>query len=139
MGIFIGVILSYLQTVDLNSTRNLAIMGISLLLGVMMPLWVSKNPHAFNTGDATLDSSLKMLLTNPSFVGGVFAFLMDNTAPGTLKERGLLHFLKSEEDEVPKAVACDDLKIYRLPFVPDSFRRSRIAKYIPVVHYTGKK
>ncbi|XP_055889524.1 solute carrier family 23 member 1-like [Biomphalaria glabrata] len=139
MGIFIGVILSYLQTVDLNSTRNLAIMGISLLLGVMMPLWVSKNPHAFNTGDATLDSSLKMLLTNPSFVGGVFAFLMDNTAPGTLKERGLLHFLKSEEDEVPKAVACNDLKIYRLPFVPDSFRRSRIAKYIPVVHYTGKK
>ncbi|KAH9500124.1 hypothetical protein Btru_076675 [Bulinus truncatus] len=138
MGIFIGVILSYLQTVDLNSTRNLAIMGISLLLGVMMPLWVSKNPNAFNTGDATLDSSLKMMLTNPSFVGGVFAFLMDNAAPGTLKERGLLQLLKTVDENHIHGNDYEDLELYRLPFVPDSLCKSRVAKYIPIVHYSGK-
>ncbi|CAL1533030.1 unnamed protein product [Lymnaea stagnalis] len=139
MGIFIGVILSYLQTVDLNSTRNLAIMGISLLLGVMMPIWVAKNPHAFNTGNLTVDSSLKMLLTNPSFVGGIFAFLMDNTAPGNLKERGLLHLLKEMDEDSKKAANYDDgLELYRLPLVPDSFRKSRLAKYIPIIDYLGK-
>jgi nucleobase transporter 1/2 len=54
VGIFIGVVLSNLQYIDLNSTRNLAIIGISLLLGLMIPYWVEKTPHDIQTGKATL-------------------------------------------------------------------------------------
>lgn len=49
-GIFIGVVLSNLQYVDLRSTRNTAIIGISLLVGLMLPYWVEKNPTAIKTG-----------------------------------------------------------------------------------------
>uniref|UniRef100_A0A0B7BD87 SLC26A/SulP transporter domain-containing protein n=1 Tax=Arion vulgaris TaxID=1028688 RepID=A0A0B7BD87_9EUPU len=136
MGIFIGVILSYLQTIDLNSTRNLAIMGIAILLGVMMPLWVSNNPNALDTGNVTIDSALKMLLSNTSFVGGAFAFFMDNSTPGTLKERGLLHLLKeTDTNNKNPGQYVEGLEIYELPFIPDSFRRRKIARYIPVISH----
>ena len=50
IGIFIGIVLSYLQVVDLGSTRNVAIIGISLLLGLMVPYWVGKTPEGVQTG-----------------------------------------------------------------------------------------
>ncbi|XP_029656248.1 solute carrier family 23 member 1-like [Octopus sinensis] len=49
-GIFIGVVLANLQYIDLNSTRNLAIIGMGLLLGLMVPYYGEKNPDAFDTG-----------------------------------------------------------------------------------------
>ncbi|KAH9520297.1 hypothetical protein Btru_060442 [Bulinus truncatus] len=88
MGIFVGVVLSYLQTVDLNSPRNLAIIGTSLLLGLMMPFWISKNPNAIETGNDDLNNALTMLLSNSSFVGGVFACFLDNTVPAEVSVAG---------------------------------------------------
>jgi nucleobase transporter 1/2 len=54
VGIFVGIVLSNLQYIDLNSTRNLAIIGISLLQGLMIPYWVEKTPDGVQTGKATL-------------------------------------------------------------------------------------
>ncbi|CAG5128101.1 unnamed protein product, partial [Candidula unifasciata] len=80
-GIFIGLVLSYLQFVDLNSTRNLAIIGMSLLLGMMLPYWIGENPDAIETGNPNANNVIKVLLNNPSFVGGFCACLLDNTVP----------------------------------------------------------
>ena len=49
-GMFIGVVLSNLQYVNLQSTRNIAIIGTSILIGLMVPYWVEKNPDGINTG-----------------------------------------------------------------------------------------
>ena len=49
-GMFNGVVLSNLQVVNLSSTRNLAILGTSILFGLMIPYWVETNPDAINTG-----------------------------------------------------------------------------------------
>ena len=38
-GMFIGVVLSNLRYVCLSSTRNIAIIGTSILLGLMIPYW----------------------------------------------------------------------------------------------------
>nr|KAG5714187.1 hypothetical protein BaRGS_018404 [Batillaria attramentaria] len=81
-GIFIGVVLSNLQHVDLKSTRNLAIIGISLLLGLMMPYWVEQNPDGIQTGNQDVNRIIGIVLSNPVFVGGVLACFMDNTVPG---------------------------------------------------------
>ncbi|CAL1537464.1 unnamed protein product [Lymnaea stagnalis] len=141
MGIFIGVVLSYLQTVDMNSSRNLAIIGTSLLLGLMLPYWIKKNPDAIETGYPEFDTAIQMLLSNPSFVGGFFACFMDNAAPGTLKERGLLHQLSeldnAETDKTPEMYE-DGPETYRLPYIPEWFFKSKIAKYIPIFEYEGK-
>lgn len=49
-GTFLGLVLSNLQYIDLNSSRNLAVIGISLLIGLMVPNWVKKHPESINTG-----------------------------------------------------------------------------------------
>ena len=49
-GMLIGVMLSNLQFIDLSSTRNLAIIGMSILLAMMLPYWVSITPNAIDVG-----------------------------------------------------------------------------------------
>lgn len=50
-GILIGVVLSNMQFIDQNSTRNLGIIGISMLVALMMPHWLKTSPDGINTGD----------------------------------------------------------------------------------------
>jgi len=51
VGIFIGLILSNLYYVDIRSTRNLSVIGISIILGLMVPNWSKANIHVFATGN----------------------------------------------------------------------------------------
>ena len=44
--------LSNLKFVDMTSSRNMLILGLSLMLGLMMPHWVTTTPGAINTGDS---------------------------------------------------------------------------------------
>ncbi|KAF8372313.1 hypothetical protein PRIPAC_78742 [Pristionchus pacificus] len=82
-----------LKLIDLRVTRNIAIMGMSMMLGMVIPTHFEKNP--LNTGNPTLDSTLNMLLTIKMLCGGGIAFVLDNTVPGaTAKQRGL-----HEDDE----------------------------------------
>jgi nucleobase transporter 1/2 len=53
-GMFNGVVLSNLQVVSLNSSRNLAIMGTAILFGLMIPHWMENNPDAIQTGENLL-------------------------------------------------------------------------------------
>ncbi|KAI8770597.1 solute carrier family 23 member 1 [Biomphalaria glabrata] len=146
-GILIGVILSYLRLIDLNSTRNLSIIGIALLLGMMLPYWVQKNPNAIHTGIGQLDNVILLCLSNPSFVGGFFACFMDNTVPGTKEERGVaLELIAATEPHVYEenilttgAPSADisrhfehDMSVYRLPWIDETFRKWKIAKFIPI-------
>ena len=49
-GVLIGVMLSNLQFIDLKSTRNLAIIGISMLTSMMMPEWIRTTEDPIDTG-----------------------------------------------------------------------------------------
>lgn len=42
--------LSSLKNVDMKSSRNLAILGFSLLIGLMVPEWVKTHPEKIDTG-----------------------------------------------------------------------------------------
>ncbi|KAJ8317666.1 hypothetical protein KUTeg_005570, partial [Tegillarca granosa] len=81
LGIFLGLVLSNLQYIDIASTRNLAIIGISILMGMMIPYWVRKNSHLIDTGFLQLDSLIKMLMSNPNLIGGSLGCFLDNTVP----------------------------------------------------------
>lgn len=43
--------LLYLQYVDLNSSRNLLILGFSTFSGLVLPSWFQSNPGIIDTGD----------------------------------------------------------------------------------------
>lgn len=81
--------LSSLQFVDLNSSRNLFVLGASLFLGLCVPDWVRRHPAAISTGSEEVDQVFRVLLSTSMFVGGFVGIFLDNTVPGTAEERGL--------------------------------------------------
>ncbi|XP_071091152.1 solute carrier family 23 member 1-like [Haliotis cracherodii] len=137
-GLLVGVALSNLQPVDLSSTRNLAIIGMSLFVGLMMPYWTETTTTGLNTGNTKADSLLKVLVSNPMFIGGGLACILDNTVRGTRKERGLDWW---EEDtahhpghetstEYPYEEGSD---VYEPLFIPESWKRSKWTRFFPVI------
>ncbi|MEJ1286383.1 hypothetical protein NN561_017391 [Cricetulus griseus] len=82
-GMITAVGLSNLQFVDMNSSRNLFVLGFSMFFGLMLPNYLDSNPGAINTGIPEVDQILTVLLTTEMFVGGCLAFILDNTVPGT--------------------------------------------------------
>lgn len=44
--------LSNLQFVDMNSSRNLFVLGFSMFFGLTLPNYLDSNPKAINTGTA---------------------------------------------------------------------------------------
>ncbi|KAK6748099.1 hypothetical protein RB195_000992 [Necator americanus] len=90
-----GVAMSNLQLIDLKLTRNLSILGLSLMIGLIVPLHFERSP--FISGNKEWDQIVNMLLSIKMLVGGVVAVVLDNTVPGaTLRQRGLQSL---EEDE----------------------------------------
>ncbi|KAG5834220.1 hypothetical protein ANANG_G00259260 [Anguilla anguilla] len=86
-GMITAVGLSNLQFIDLNSSRNLFVLGFSIFFGLMLPSYLRQNPLV--TGIVSIDQVLNVLLTTAMFVGGSVAFILDNTIPGTPEERGI--------------------------------------------------
>ncbi|XP_077596561.1 solute carrier family 23 member 1 isoform X1 [Stigmatopora nigra] len=88
-GMITAVGLSNLQLVDLNSSRNLFVLGFSLFFGLTLPAYLDAHPKCIRTGAEELDQILTVLLSTEMFVGGFLAFCLDNTIPGSREERGL--------------------------------------------------
>merc|ERR1739838_633381 len=99
-GMITAVGLSSLKYVDLDSSRNLLIIGLSLFLGLAIPGWIKiqqANGVDFNlTGNSIFDDILLIFMKTNMFISMTVAFFLDNTAPGTKKERGLLEWNKVE-------------------------------------------
>ncbi|XP_061054746.1 solute carrier family 23 member 1-like isoform X3 [Eubalaena glacialis] len=112
-GVITAVGISNLQYVDMNSSRNLFIFGFSIYCGLAVPNWVNKNPERLHTGILQLDQVIQVLLTTGMFVGGFLGFLLDNTIPGSLEERGLLVWnqIQEESEETTKIS-----EVYSLPW-----------------------
>uniref|UniRef100_A0A0N4X9P8 SLC41A1 n=1 Tax=Haemonchus placei TaxID=6290 RepID=A0A0N4X9P8_HAEPC len=66
--------------VDLKLTRNLSILGLSMMAGLVLPLHLERSP--FNSGNQEWDQIVNMLLSIKMLVGGVVAVILDNTVPG---------------------------------------------------------
>uniref|UniRef100_A0A1I7UNL8 Solute carrier family 23 member 2 n=1 Tax=Caenorhabditis tropicalis TaxID=1561998 RepID=A0A1I7UNL8_9PELO len=97
MSMICGVAFANLQNVDLRLSRNLTIVGISIILGCTIPTHFEKNP--LNTGNKTIDESVGTLLKMRMLVGGIIAFLLDVIACGaTRKQRGLKGKMKEKEE-----------------------------------------
>ncbi|KFO70454.1 Solute carrier family 23 member 1, partial [Cuculus canorus] len=112
-GMITAVGLSNLQFVDMNSSRNLFVLGFAMFFGLTLPNYLDSNPKAINTGVPELDQILTVLLTTEMFVGGTIAFVLDNTIPGTQEERGLVQWKAgAHSDSTSKA----SLKSYDFPF-----------------------
>jgi len=108
----VGVGLSQLQHVDLNQNRNVFVLGFGLFAGLSIPQYVGNvGSEAFEAGMSGIPllgsvlgipevaTTINIILGTEIAVGGIAAFILDNTMPGTHEERGLTAWDKITEDE----------------------------------------
>lgn len=137
-GIITAVGLSNLQFVDLNSTRNLFVLGFSIFFALVLPKWMEAQPNSpISTGSSSLDSILTVILSSSMFIALVLGFTLDNTIPGSPEERGLVawqdqHRRDGQEGDAP------GLDCYDLPLVTPWLARRRWASYVPCLPSYGK-
>ncbi|XP_006867931.1 PREDICTED: solute carrier family 23 member 3 [Chrysochloris asiatica] len=74
---------------DIDSGRNVFIVGFSIFMALLLPRWLREARVLFLTGWSPLDVLLHSLLTEPVFLAGLLGFLLENTISGTQLERGL--------------------------------------------------
>jgi nucleobase transporter 1/2 len=87
-GMIAAVGLSNLQFVDLNSTRNLFILGFAFFMGLSVPEFFASNPITLEP--EWLANIINTLGSTGMAVGAFIALVLDNTIPGTDDERGLM-------------------------------------------------
>ncbi|XP_060554543.1 solute carrier family 23 member 2-like, partial [Ruditapes philippinarum] len=130
-GMVTAVGLSNLQFVSLQSSRNLVIIGSSLLIGLMAPKYIISNPGCIKTGNDEIDRVLTVLLSTAMFVGGFVGCVLDNTVPGSDEERGIKSWRKTYTADVPTGSVSEEDNTYDLPFIMKCLKRQRWAAYIP--------
>ncbi|KAJ8408890.1 hypothetical protein AAFF_G00247080 [Aldrovandia affinis] len=127
-GMITAVGLSNLQSVDLNSSRNLFVLGFSMFSGLMLPNYLDAHPGSIRTGVEELDQIITVLLTTEMFVGGFLAFVLDNTIPGTKKERGLLEWTAGHSSSSSSV----DLRTYDFPVGMSCVQKTSCMRYLPI-------
>jgi xanthine/uracil permease len=110
----VGVGLSQLQYVNLNQNRNVFVLGFGLFAGLSIPQYISNVQSAETTLEAGLSSvpvlgavlgipavaeTIGIIMGTPIAVGGIAAFVLDNTIPGSRDERGLTAWEEITEDD----------------------------------------
>lgn len=86
-GMIAAVGMSNLQFVDLNSSRNLFIIGFAFFMGLSVPEYFAQHPIVMDP--KWLESILNTLGKTGMAVGAFAALVLDNTIPGTDEERGI--------------------------------------------------
>lgn len=90
-GMIAGVGLSNLQFVDLNSARNLFIIGFAFFMGLSVPEYFADPKNAIALGESLqwLADILNAFGKTGMGVGALIAVVLDNTIPASQAERGL--------------------------------------------------
>jgi len=120
-GQIVAVGLSNLEYVDMNSSRNVFIVGIALFTGLAIPAYMGNvgSAAAFREGmrgvavlgpvigARAVADTIYVIGSTGMAVGGLVAFVLDNTIEGTREERGLVEWEQATEDEGAFASAFD--------------------------------
>ncbi|KAL1458368.1 hypothetical protein WDU94_008525 [Cyamophila willieti] len=131
--------LSALQYVDLNSSRNLYIIGFSMFFSLVLPKWMVHNADAIKTGYDVLDSILTVLLSTSILVGGMLGCILDNLIPGTPEERGLIAWA-DQMKLVSEPTVHGEYNTFDFPVGMATLRRWKWTSYIPFMPtYNPKK
>ncbi|XP_044732390.1 solute carrier family 23 member 1 [Chrysoperla carnea] len=124
--------LSALQYVNLNSARNLYILGFSMFFPLVLCQWMAANPGVIQTGSVLVDSILTVLLSTTILVGGVTGCFLDNLLPGTPEDRGLIAWAKEMSLNTDDTeVNSDEYNTYDFPIGMSLIRRWKWTSYLP--------
>ena len=134
---FVNFSISALQYVDLKSSRNLYIIGVSLFFPLVLCPWMQKNPGVISTNIEVLDSTLSVLLGTSILVGGALGCFLDHCIPGTLEERGVIAW--SKEMELKTDRSSTEASTYDFPYFMSALKKCKISYYLPFSPTYGMK
>jgi len=110
-GMIAAVGISNLQFVDLNSQRNLFIIGFAFFMGLVVPEYFNGLPSgmeelqkqapwlaALKGTSSGIYNIIATVGKTGMAVGAIIAFVLDNTVPGTDEERGLTEWTKASSE-----------------------------------------
>ncbi|WP_410764975.1 uracil-xanthine permease family protein [Haloferax sp. DFSO60] len=112
-GQIVAVGLSNLKYVDLDSSRNIFIIGVAMFAGLAIPAYMGNvgSAEAFRQGMSQVAlvgpilstqlvaDTIFVIGSTGMAVGGLFAFIFDNTIEGSRVERGLEEWEEEVEDD----------------------------------------
>ncbi|XP_025016694.1 solute carrier family 23 member 2 isoform X2 [Tetranychus urticae] len=129
--IIIAVGFNILKDIDFESPRNLYILGISVTLGSTIPTFFTAKSSNMHNNFQSLswllnNETVQTLLSNGMLVTGIIGFILDNTVPGTRKERGL-HGRNLRSG----VVSSETFHIYKLPWNMDNWLR-KCFPFLPI-------
>ncbi|NXD06122.1 S23A3 protein, partial [Nothocercus nigrocapillus] len=78
----VGTGISYFQYADIDSGRNIFIVGFTMFMALLVPRWLSTAPAHLATGWVPLDLLFSSLLMVPVFLTGFLSFFLENTVSG---------------------------------------------------------
>lgn len=136
-GMITAVGISNLQYADMNSSRNLFIVGFSLVFGLAVPHYMSDHMDAIQTGVTEIDQIVTVLLSTSMAVGCIVPLILDNTIPGTIEERGLAGWGENpaSDEPVEEKYEVAPIEVYNLPFGLHRLSKFKFAKYMPFLPY----
>ncbi|CRK87405.1 CLUMA_CG001207, isoform A [Clunio marinus] len=129
--------ISALQYVDLKSSRNLYIIGVSLFFPLVLCPWMQNHPGSINTGIEVIDSTLSVLLGTSILVGGALGCLLDHIVPGTDEERGVIAWALELELKTDRSSV--EASTYDFPYGMDLLKKIKWSYYIPFSPTYGMK
>eukprot|EP00884_Botryococcus_braunii_P002860 jgi/Botrbrau1/12575/Bobra.0169s0108.1 len=89
-----GVGITQMQLADMNSPRNIFILGFGIYMGLSVPYYfnghLSANGHGpVHTGNEGFDDIMNSIFSTAAAVSLIITMILDNTIKGTREERGL--------------------------------------------------
>ncbi|XP_046548082.1 LOW QUALITY PROTEIN: solute carrier family 23 member 2-like [Haliotis rubra] len=140
IGMLVSIGLSTLRHTNLNSSRNLTIVGVSLFCGIFLPEWVDRHADFIDTGVAEVDGVLKVALGTPMFVGGLLSIVLDTTVRGTREERGLVSWQRnvSRDGDGDNSNSISVQDAYEWDFLPRIYNRLPFIAKLPVMPSLSK-
>eukprot|EP00112_Aurelia_sp_Birch-Aquarium-sp1_P011657 Seg2450.1 transcript_id=Seg2450.1/GoldUCD/mRNA.D3Y31 product="Solute carrier family 23 member 2" protein_id=Seg2450.1/GoldUCD/D3Y31 len=133
-GLILSVGLSNLQYVDLNSSRNLFVIGFSIFTGMVIPDWLEKNPGSIDTGVVELNQIITVVLQTKMAVGSIVAAILDNSIPGTKKERGIDQWLSLGKEGSSRDSGLATIHVYD-PISTNLWKGKKWLRFIPFLPY----
>ncbi len=109
----VAVGLSNLKHVDLDSSRNVFVIGFAMFVGLAIPDYMGNFESAAEFGtmlegvavlgpvlsERVIADTVFVIGSTGMAVGGLAALVLDNTIPGTREERGLAEWQRLTEDD----------------------------------------
>ncbi|XP_050533537.1 solute carrier family 23 member 1-like isoform X2 [Daktulosphaira vitifoliae] len=106
--------LSNLQFINLNSMRNLYILGISMFFGLALPKYIVLHDHLVLSKYDFLNQPLLVFMSSGMFIGGIIGFILDNTIPddSMSKFKTNTYFINEDEKRYNDISNLENEKMY---------------------------